>query len=338
MNDGKIRKIGRSALGRGLSALVSSQAKDSPRTDIQTSEDRFAAPGMLGSLAISSAPSISSPRQEYTQPTNQIDIDRIIANPSQPRRSFDQTELNELAESIRSVGLIQPIVVRVSQASPDSFEIVAGERRWRASKLAGLTKVPVIIETYLDKEALEVALIENIQRSNLNPIEEAYAYKRLVDEYALSQKELAERVGKDRASVANILRLLTLPEQLIEMVRSNKISVGHAKAILSVREPSAQISLAKKTINEGLSVRALEATISRIAVLDVGKRSPNAIEISKASTSTSKSTAFPETADRLRQTLGTKILIKHTKSGHGKIEIEYFSEQELERLVDQICR
>lgn len=320
-----VKKPGRNPLGRGLSALISSPVIHKRETP---------------TLAV--APQAVSRQEEAASPTAVPDskyflaaIDDISPCKSQPRQQFKERELIELAESIRAVGIIQPIVLRrlAYDASPH-FQIIAGERRWRAAKLAGLTEVPVVLENHSEKATLEVALIENIQRENLNPIEEAQAYKKLMDEHSLTQKELSERVGKDRATVANFLRLLALPEPIVAMVRDGHLSFGHAKAIMTVKEPSAQISLARKVQSENLSVRALEAIVSRVVVLDAGKRAP----IDGASKRRRGGSALPEVEERLRRGLGTKVSLRHSKSGRGRIEIEYFSNQELDRLVELICR
>jgi ParB family chromosome partitioning protein len=217
-----------------------------------------------------------------------------------------------------------------------NYEVVAGERRWRAAQRAGLAQIPVLIRDLDDLATLEIALVENIQRSNLTPLEEARAYQRLADDFSLSQKEIAERVGKDRASVANYMRLLALPQPVLELLQTGQITMGHAKAILTVKEPNAQIGLANKVVAENLSVRALEAIVSRVVVLDSGKKGKEKEANGSANGSYLRSADFPEVTDRLRTALGTKVLVRHHESGRGRIEIEYFSEQELDRLVDLI--
>ncbi len=312
------KKPMRSALGRGLSALISSPS-------------------------IHQAPPAAQEPPANNAILNQnkddrgiklLNISEITRNPEQPRKDFSDAELQSLANSIKSVGIIQPITVRPNTGA-DGYQIVAGERRFRAAQIAGLTQVPVIIDSFFDKDALEVALIENIQRENLNPIEEALAYKKLMDEFSYTQQQLAERVGKERATVANILRLLSLPDQVVQMIREGKLSMGHAKAVLSVKEPSAQISLAKKVLSEDLSVRALEGIVSRVVVLDTGKKSITSLP---AAQSTELEPRYSELLERLRRELGTKVALRQQKSGKGKIEIDYFSDQELERLVDHLCR
>ncbi len=310
----------RQALGRGLSALVS------------------AAPQINKTEVPWNAVEHSKGPADAANSVNQIEIESIRTNPTQPRQEFNQAELAELSESIRTKGVLQPILVRPIKKtdSGQSFEVVAGERRWRASKLAGLRTIPALIKELTDRETLEIAIVENIQRAQLSPIEEAQAYQRLISEFGLSQVEVAERVGKERATVANFLRLLKLPNEVIELIKAGSLSMGHAKVLLGIKEPSAQTSLARKTIKESLSVRALEAIVARVVVLDAGKR-----PATQQSTETSDKTAelaFPAVVDKIRNMLGTKVLIKHHASGRGRIEIEYFSESELDRIVEQICR
>jgi ParB family chromosome partitioning protein len=266
-----------------------------------------------------------------------LDISKVQANPAQPRKIFVDSEIRELADSIRNMGVLQPIVVRSSKEQDGVFEIVAGERRFRASKMAGLPVIPAIIKELSDWESLEIALVENVQRAELNPVDEAQAYQKLMDQYSLSQEAVAERIGKERATVANLVRILKLHPEILKLVRDAKLSLGHAKALLAVKDTSAQLSLAKKSLEEGLSVRAVEALASTAAVLDGQKRAAlHGKELSISGRLQSANQSFPDVLERLRRALGTKVLIRHSKSGSGRIEIEYFSEVELERLVEQI--
>jgi ParB family chromosome partitioning protein len=264
-----------------------------------------------------------------------IAIEQVINNPNQPRQDFPPAELKELADSIKNLGVLQPVLVRRPQSHPEGkYEIIAGERRWRAAQSAGLSQLPVIITEATPQMLLEMALVENIQRQNLNPIEEAEAYKRLADEFSLSQKEIADRVGKERASVANYIRLLTLPESVIKLIRGNALSMGHAKALLSIKDPAALTRLAKKVVSENLSVRATEAIAARVGVLDEGNIAPRRLNGRRQE----EPQHYPEVADRIRKALGTKVLIRHNShKGRGRIEIEYFSTEELERLMEHIC-
>lgn len=316
----------RKPLGRGLASLISAKPVNASASPDNTN---------VGNLAISR----SNPGDKSDNPATRIAYishANLAPNPNQPRQDFNQEELKELADSIKVHGVLQPILVRpASKSLPAKYQIIAGERRWRAAKLAGLDEVPVMIQQLDDKHVLEIALIENIQRENLNPVELALAYQRLSDDFSFSQKEIAERVGKDRASVANFLRLLTLPANVLELIRLNQLTMGHAKALLSIKEPNAQQRLAKKTISEGLSVRDLEALVSRVVVLDQGKKTRD--KDGKLQNRAADFESFPEVTDRLRKTLGTKVKIRHGTDQKGRIEIEYFSEQELDRLVDLIC-
>ena len=305
------KKPTRKALGRGLSALISTPAV--PVEKSATAEIKQMPAAKVHAI------------QKNTGNVQFLDLAQIAPNQSQPRKEFNQTELQELCDSIKSLGVLQPIIVRPDPTNKSSYQIVAGERRWRASQLAKLIQVPVIIRDLEDRETLEIALVENIQRQNLTPVEEARAYQALIDEFNFSQQELAARVGKDRSSIANYLRILKLPNQVLELISENKISLGHAKAILSVKEPKAQINLANKVIKENLSVRALEDIVGRVVVLK-----------SKGKTRKTIKSAFPEIEEKLKKKLGTKVSIKHQKTGAGSVEIQYYSEEELERVLDLI--
>lgn len=312
-----LKKPQRSALGRGLSALVSSVA---PVPVVP------AAPTTSPLASVQSANSADIAQQtEITGGSGVtfLDLQVLEANPSQPRVDFSESEIGELSESIKTLGVLQPILVRPMGAT---YQIVAGERRFRAATKAGLSQVPVIIRELSDRETLEVAIVENVQRQNLNPIEEAKGYQRLIDEFSLTAQEVAERVGKERATVANVVRILKLPQQVQDLVREGKLSVGHAKAILTVKEPSAQISLAHKVIAEGLSVRTLESIVGREVVLD----GPRKITVERQPVHAPQ---FPEIEERLRNALGTKVTIRKGKQG-GAIELHFFSDAELDRLID----
>lgn len=304
----------RTALGRGLSALVSTKPV-----------------AIDGSAALKIAPSEIPSNSEQVY---KISLDLITPNPNQPRTHFAQEDINELADSIRIQGVIQPVLLR--KTALDKYEIVAGERRYRAAKQAGLKEIPAIVKELTDKETLELAIIENVQRADLNPVEEAKAYERLQTEFNLTQAEVAERVGKERATVANLLRLLKLNPEVLSLLEDGKLSTGHAKVLLSVKDPSAQLNLAKKVISDSLSVREIEGLVARVEVLDGGKSRPGTLE-GFPSAKEPKS-HFPEIEDRLRGVLGTKVSIKHGEKGSGKILIEYYSEPELDRLVERFSR
>lgn len=320
------KKLVRSALGRGLGSLISEQLKsvpvESPRI-IPVDRPVGATNTLKNSIEITAI-------EENTEGINYIDITKIQANPNQPRQQFSEAELLELAESIKEHGLIQPVVVR---KLGDVYEIIAGERRYRASKLLKFTKLPVIIKDFDDRTALEVSIIENIQRENLNPIDEANAYKRLANEFGLSQEEIAKRVSKGRASVSNTLRLLTLSEEIVDLIKENKISLGHAKAILTIKDPKAQNTLAKKIISEGLSVRAVEALVGNMVVLDSGQRSNKTQRKIKVR---GKANIFADIIERLRGTLGTKVGVRPMGKDGAVISIHCFTNEELDRVVQAL--
>lgn len=304
-----LKKNTRSALGRGLSALVSS----TPAVPVVPPQQEPA-------NAVDASPEKSPAGVTF------LPLVELRPNPTQPRTHFSEQEVSELAESIKVLGVLQPILVRRHN---DEYQIVAGERRFRAATRAGLEQVPVIIKELDERQTLEIALVENVQRQNLNPLEEAKGYQRLMDEFSLSAQEVAERVGKDRATVANLVRILRLPVGVQEMVADGRISVGHAKAILTVKEPSAQTNLANKVIAEALSVRALEAIVSRVVVFDAAKKGNDEKEVKRGR----ESAVYPELEERLRNAVGTKVSIHRTKQG-GSIELHFFSDAELDRLVE----
>lgn len=253
-----------------------------------------------------------------------LPLHKIEPNPDQPRRDFDPEELEELAESIRTHGVIQPLTVR--EMANGYYQIIAGERRWQASKAAGLKKVPVRIKEVDDDQALELALIENIQRSDLNPIEEAYGYRRLMERRSMTQAEVAQAVSKGRSTVANALRLLDLPEEAQQLLFEEKITAGHARAILSVPTAEGRLSLTQKIIDNGLNVREAE----NLARLMSGKKD------SSASTPREPMPAvYKSVAKTLRETLKTNVRVKSSK-GKNKIEIEFKDEEDLRRLFSEL--
>ncbi len=260
------------------------------------------------------------------KPDTYVDINKVEPNREQPRKNFNQEALLELSESIKQFGLIQPILV---QDRDTYYEIVAGERRWRASKLAGLKEVPVIIRKFTEQEIVEISLIENIQREDLNPIEEALAYKRLHTEFNLKQEEVAERVSKSRAAVANSMRLLKLCENVQQMVIDGELSTGHARAILSVEEPGEQYRIALKVYNEKMSVRDIEKYI---------KNMNKPVKPAKE-TNESLMAIYEKMQDDLKETLGTKVsIVSKNDKGAGKMEIEFYSHDDLERILELITK
>jgi len=254
----------------------------------------------------------------------ELPIDAIIPNPEQPRQSFDEATLKELAESIKQKGLLQPIIVR--KLDTGGYMIVAGERRWRAAKMAALERIPAIVMQLSKEESIELALVENIQRDDLNPLEMAETFHRLIEEFGYTQQSLASKIGKDRATVANYLRLLNLPVQIKEALRSGQITMGHAKAILSLPTKTLQVQALKDVLKGSLSVRQTEALCKK---LTEDKKTPKK--------KTLKDPNIQALEDKLRQSLGTKVNLKH-KGNRGKIEIEYYSLEELDRLIEILIR
>jgi len=262
-----------------------------------------------------------------------IDVTYIQPNENQPRKNIDKEKLAELAGSINEHGVVQPIIVRT--IAEGRYEIVAGERRWRASQLAGANKIPAIIKDYSPQQVSEIALIENIQRENLNPIEESRAFKVLIEEYNLTQEELSKKVGKSRPYITNALRLLYLPAELKSLLSEGRISVGHARALLAIEEEELQKVIAYKIIDEKLSVRQVEEIVNQIQE-GFSITNESSQQTSKNQKKEAKiDPAINEIEDRLQTHFGTKVQLKYQK-GKGKIEINYYSEEELDRLVEII--
>jgi ParB family chromosome partitioning protein len=294
----------RKALGRGLSALLPSR------------------PGGVTSTAAEAA----APASALNKSPSSLPINQIHPNPLQPRTIFQSEKLEELAASIRANGIIQPLIVRRHDAA---YQIVAGERRWRAAKLAGVSEVPVVVQEVADPQMLELALIENIQREDLNPIETAHAYERLSRELGLSQEEIGRRTGKDRTSITNTLRLLKLPNEVQVLLASQRISMGHARAILGLPAAETQAEVANKAAAQGLSVRQVEALVQDLT----SDRQP------KPGSTRSEQKLDPNVkaaVDELERALGTRIRIVELSDQRGRIEIEYYSQAELDRLFQHI--
>ena len=256
-------------------------------------------------------------------PETLVNITKVEPNREQPRKNFDEDALLELSESIKQYGLLQPILV---QDRKDYFEIIAGERRWRAAKLAGLKQVPVIIKNLTDQEIVEISLIENIQRENLNPIEEAQAYKRLLNEFHLKQDEVAERVSKSRTAVTNSMRLLKLSDDVQRMVIDEMITTGHARALLGVEDPAEQYNLAQRIFDEKLSVREVEKIVKNMGK-PVKPKKEKVVD-------KSMQVIYDDISEKLKTQLGTKVNIVPKEDGSGKIEIEFYSHDELDRILD----
>lgn len=291
-------------LGKGLDSLI-------PTNVMMESEVKHA--------TVSTA---SSP-EEGKNGTLMVKLSKVEPNREQPRKNFDEDSLQELAESLKQFGMLQPILV---QNRGDYYEIIAGERRWRAAKIAGLKEVPVIVRELTDQEIVEISLIENIQREDLNPIEEAQAYKRLLTEFHLKQDEVAERVSKSRTAVTNSMRLLKLCDEVQKMVVDDMISTGHARALISIEDPEEQYLIAQKIFDEKLSVREVEKLVK-----DLHKPPKPPKEENKT-----LQAIYQEISERLKQSLSTKVSVSAKQNGAGKIEIEFYNHEDLERLLERI--
>ncbi|MBP6731038.1 MAG: ParB/RepB/Spo0J family partition protein [Chitinophagales bacterium] len=307
MSDNKKKTV----LGRGLGALLSSNdtTTDTKTERQQTNPVTTAAPANSASVIIN------------------IPLEQIEVNPFQPRTTFEEASLQDLSDSIKVHGVIQPITVR--KIENNKYQLIAGERRLRASKLAGKTEVPAFVRAASDQESIEIALIENIQREDLNPLEIAINYKRLQDECDLTQEELAVRLGKNRSSVTNFIRLLRLPPDIQAALRDEKITMGHAKALLAIENPLLLLSAFKETVSKGLSVRQVEELVRTL------ESKPK-----KSTTPANKSTAIPFTIKKMQDTLvtslSTKVHINRTNDGKGDIVIKFYNDDDLQRLVEMI--
>ena len=283
-------------LGKGLDSLITNKVEKPAEVKVEVKAD-----GANGAVL--------------------MNINKVEPNREQPRKKFDEDALLELSESIKQFGVLQPLLV---QQRTDYYEIIAGERRWRAAKLLGLKEVPVVVKEYSEEQAVEIALIENIQRENLNPIEEALAYKRLLTEFSLKQDEVAERVSKSRTAVTNSMRLLKLNEKVQQMIVDEMISTGHARALLAIEDLDEQYTLAMKIFDEKLSVRETENLIRLM-------KNPKE---DKKKEQTEHLFVYKDLEEKIISVMGTKVHINQKAKGKGKIEIEYYSDQELERIFD----
>lgn len=300
------------SLGRGLGALISSNnnIKKEPAT----------IPSVSKTINLVTPEKTIIKKEEKISENNLwfIPVSKIFSNPNQPRKNFKPELLDELAESIKKHGVLQPLVL--SEKADGNYEIIAGERRWRASKIAGLTTVPALVKEFKDQEKLEVSLIENVQRADLNPIEEAFAYQRLMEEFDLTQEEVAARVGKSRSLIANTVRLLTLPEKIKEALIEEKINTGQARALLSLPTDKERLEMLSSMLGQKITVRELEREAQKIRIKKIPiKRDANLL--------------FLE--EKLRETLGTKVSIS-ARGESGSINISYYSKEELVQLIRKI--
>lgn len=302
-------------LGRGVSSLFSPETRETADYSNRVEESKTTMKTVVQEI---------DPESRIWK----IAVDKLVPGAYQPRKHFDKQLIQELADSIKQNGLLQPITVR--KRSAGGFEIIAGERRWRAAQAAGLHEIPAIIKTVTDKEALQLAIIENVQREDLDPIEEAESYQRLMTEFNYSQQEVSERVGKERSTVANALRLIQLPNELKEMLTEKMISVGHAKSLLSVAEKPLQVKLAKECAAKGWSVRALENEIKTKT-----KTAAKEQEEAKGLNIDVASKLAHELADQIQKKLGTKTEISY-KSGKGQVILHFYSDEQLNQIYEKL--
>ena len=303
----------RKGLGRGVDALIPSAATRKAAT--QKKEEK-------PEVKVVEKEVVKEVVKEVPVPADAtLPVSSIEPNRNQPRKNFDKAELEELADSIKRYGVIQPLVV---QKTNDDYEIIAGERRWRAAKLAKIKEVPVVIKEYEPQEASEIALIENLQRSDLNPIEEAKAYKNLIEEYDLRQEDVATRLSKSRSAITNSMRLLNLSDKVQKMIEEGDLQMGHARALLGLELEDLQEKTAKTVVDKGLSVRDTEKLVKNI-LHPKQKKLP---------IPTQNSAEIQRLADRMKEIFGTKVSINQKANGKGKIEIEYYSTEEFERLFE----
>lgn len=294
-------------LGKGLGALI------------PEGEDKAPEKTKVVEKIVEKKVVVKEPAEVY------LKINEVEPNRDQPRTRFDEDALHELADSIKQYGIIQPLIVKKRE---DYYEIIAGERRWRAAKIAGLKQVPVVIKDYSEQQIMEVALIENIQREDLNPIEEAQAYQRLIKEYNLKQDEVAEKVSKSRTAITNSMRLLKLDERVQKMLVDEMISSGHARALLGIEDGEKQYNIALKVFDERLSVREVEKLVKNI----------NKPEKRKEVILPENDFVYRDMEEKLKEAVGTKVVIHNKNKNKGKIEIEYYSQDDFERIVELLKR
>ena len=302
----------KSGLGRGLDALFPEKTVQSKPKTVKTVKEEK-------KVAVDTK---KSSQQETSNGERMMKISMIEPNREQPRKKFDEDALQELSESIKQYGILQPLLVSDKK---DYYEIVAGERRWRAAKMAGLKEVPVVVKEFSAQEIVEISLIENIQREDLNPVEEAMAYKRLIDEFHLKQDEIAERVSKSRTAVTNSMRLLKLDSRVQQMMVDEMISAGHARAILAISDPEQQYNAAMKVFDEKLSVRETEKLVK--SILTPTKKKP-------VVSNPTEDAIYESLEEKMKGITGTRVFIHRKKNNKGKIEIEYYSRDDLDRIID----
>ena len=319
--------VKKKGLGRGLDALFPekpAEKKPVPKPITKEVTPKQEAESVKTTVPASDKKEMTADAPTEVKKTEMlVKISKVEPNRTQPRKQFDEDALVELSESIKQFGILQPLLV---SDKGDYYEIIAGERRWRAAKLAGLKEVPVIIKEFNDQQVVEISLIENIQREDLNPIEEAMAYKRLINEFKLKQDSIAERVSKSRTAVTNSLRLLKLDERVQQMLIDEMISAGHARAILAIPDKDKQASVAMKVFDEKLSVRETEKLVKHIVEPPKKK--------AEKQVNTAEDAIYESLEEKMKGIVGTRVFIHRKKNNKGKIEIEYYSRDELERIIE----
>ena len=319
--------VKKKGLGRGLDALFPekpAEKKPVPKPITKEVNPKQEAESVKTTVPASDKKEMTADAPTEVKKTEMlVKISKVEPNRTQPRKQFDEEALVELSESIKQFGILQPLLV---SDKGDYYEIIAGERRWRAAKLAGLKEVPVIIKEFNDQQVVEISLIENIQREDLNPIEEAMAYKRLINEFKLKQDSIAERVSKSRTAVTNSLRLLKLDERVQQMLIDEMISAGHARAILAIPDKDKQASVAMKVFDEKLSVRETEKLVKHIVEPPKKK--------AEKQVNTAEDAIYESLEEKMKGIVGTRVFIHRKKNNKGKIEIEYYSRDELERIIE----
>ena len=319
--------VKKKGLGRGLDALFPekpAEKKPVPKPITKEVNPKQEAESVKTTVPASDKKEMTADAPTEVKKTEMlVKISKVEPNRTQPRKQFDEDALGELSESIKQFGILQPLLV---SDKGDYYEIIAGERRWRAAKLAGLKEVPVIIKEFNDQQVVEISLIENIQREDLNPIEEAMAYKRLINEFKLKQDSIAERVSKSRTAVTNSLRLLKLDERVQQMLIDEMISAGHARAILAIPDKDKQASVAMKVFDEKLSVRETEKLVKHIVEPPKKK--------AEKQVNTAEDAIYESLEEKMKGIVGTRVFIHRKKNNKGKIEIEYYSRDELERIIE----
>ena len=311
-------------LGGGVNALIppSKQMESKQEQKSQSTSVHENVGSSVYEEKISADTELEKKEEKITAGETMVKITKVEPNREQPRKNFNEDALLELAESMKQYGVLQPLLVADRK---DYYEIIAGERRWRAAKLAGLKEIPVIIKNYSEQEIVEISLIENIQREDLNPIEEAWAYKRLMEEFHMKQDEIAERVSKSRVAVTNSIRLLKLSDGVQQMLIDDVITSGHARAILAISDADMQMSVATKVFDEKLSVRETEKLVKSVL---------EPVAPKKTVTNTAEDAIYQNLEEKMKSIVGTKVSINRKKNNKGKIEIEYYSQEELERIID----